>query len=59
MKTMSKWRLAAFYASTTVFAVIPFACGQTILRAVTPVFLNDTVNALDAIVTLVAPLVLP
>ena len=59
MKTMCKWRLTAFYATTTVMAVIPFSCGQSILRLVTPVYLNDAVNALDAIVSFVAPLVLP
>ena len=42
-----------------VCQLIPFGCGQGILRLVTPVFLDDTVGLLDGIVTAVAPLVLP
>ncbi len=39
--------------------VIPFACGQNILRTVTPVLLDDTYNLLDWVIRAVAPLVLP
>lgn len=39
--------------------VIPFGCGQPILRLVTPILLDDTFNFLDSVVHLVAPLVLP
>ncbi|MCC6357291.1 MAG: hypothetical protein IT450_00995 [Phycisphaerales bacterium] len=39
--------------------VIPFGCGQSILRLVTPILLDDTFNVLDGVVRLVAPLVLP
>lgn len=39
--------------------IIPFGCGQPILRLVTPILLDDTGNILDAVVKLVAPLVLP
>ncbi len=39
--------------------IIPFACGQPILRLVTPILLDDTRNFLDGVVRAVAPLVLP
>lgn len=39
--------------------IIPFGCGQDILRLVTPVLLDDTYNVLDAVIRAVAPLVLP
>ncbi len=39
--------------------IIPFGCGQEILRTVTPYLLDDRNNALDAIIRAVAPLVLP
>lgn len=45
--------------SGIVCQIIPFGCGQGILRLVTPVFLDDTVGLLDGIVRAVAPLVLP
>ncbi|MBK8914567.1 MAG: hypothetical protein IPM64_08190 [Phycisphaerales bacterium] len=40
--------------------LIPFGClGQGILRTVTPMLLDDTVNILDRVIRAVAPLVLP
>ena len=39
--------------------IIPFACGQDILRLVTPILLDDTYNVLDFVVRAVSPLVLP
>lgn len=39
--------------------LIPFGCGQPILRFVTPYLLDDTNNIVDAIIRAVAPLVLP
>ncbi|MBW7904258.1 MAG: hypothetical protein LC135_13015 [Phycisphaerae bacterium] len=52
-------RFAALAGTAWLSALIPFSCGQGILRAVTPVLLDDTRNALDAIIRAVAPLVLP
>ncbi len=46
-------------AGGILMQVIPFACGQNILRTVTPVLLDDTYNVLDWVIRLVAPLVLP
>lgn len=48
-----------FAAGGVVMQVIPFGCGQPILRLVTPILLDDTFNMLDGVVRLVAPLVLP
>lgn len=38
---------------------IPFACAQPLLRATTPILLDDTVNILDQVVWLLAPILLP
>jgi hypothetical protein len=47
-------------ASTVLlFQLIPFACGQDILRLVSPVLLDDRYNALDTVVRFLAPLLLP
>jgi hypothetical protein len=59
MKTMMNLRRVAFILSGTMVALIPFSCGQEILRLVTPVYLDSSVSILDRIVTAVAPLVLP
>lgn len=55
------WRkLAALtLAGGILTAIIPFGCGQPILRLVTPVLLDDTTNVLDKLIRAVAPLVLP
>ncbi len=55
------WRkLAALTLSGGVLmAIIPFGCGQPILRFVTPFLLDDTTNFLDRVIWTVAPLVLP
>lgn len=42
-----------------IVQLIPFGCGQPILRFVTPYLLDDTNNIVDAIIRAVAPLVLP
>jgi hypothetical protein len=52
-------KLAALIGTAWLSALIPFSCGQGILRAVTPVLLDDTRNALDALIGAVAPFVLP
>ena len=52
-------RVLSLLASVTLLQLIPFSCGQDILRVVTPFLLNDTTNILDFVVTAVAPLVLP
>lgn len=59
MNKLMKLRRAALLASGTLCAIIPFSCGQEILRLVTPVYLDSSVSILDRIVTAVAPLVLP
>lgn len=46
-------------AGGTLAQIIPFGCGQEILRTVTPYLLDDRINALDALIGAVAPLVLP
>ena len=54
----SKW--IALSTTAVLMQLIPFDClGQNILRLVTPVYLDDTHNLLERIVTFVAPLVLP
>ncbi len=45
--------------SACLWQIIPFGCGQEILRLVTPILLDDTYNVLDGVVRAVAPLVLP
>ncbi len=53
-------RLALLALGGVALQLIPFqGCGRNILNLVTPVFFDDTFGILDAIVTLVAPLVLP
>ncbi|MFO0840058.1 MAG: hypothetical protein U1D55_16245 [Phycisphaerae bacterium] len=59
LSTRSACRWWALLAAGIVFQLIPFSCGQTILRLVTPVLLDDTVNGLDRLIEAVAPLVLP
>lgn len=51
------WALLS--TGAVVAQVIPFGCGQPILRLVTPILLDDTSNILDALIRAVAPLVLP
>ncbi len=58
-KRSSARRGVALGLIACVFQLIPFSCGQEILRLVTPILLDDTVNFLDALVETVAPLVLP
>lgn len=57
--TSTKLRFAGLAGVAWLFALIPFSCGQGILRAVTPVLLDGTSNVLDAVIKAVAPLVLP
>lgn len=53
-------RRALLVLSTgTMMQVIPFGCGQPILRAVTPILLDDTNNILDMVLRVIAPLLLP
>lgn len=52
-------RAAWLAAAGVMLQLIPFSCGQGILRAVTPILLDDTSNMLDALIKAVAPLVLP
>lgn len=61
MKRSSFRRRTWFMLATggILMQVIPFGCGQSILRLVTPILLDDTFNVLDGVVRLVAPLVLP
>ena len=59
MTKMMKLRRAALVLSGMLCAIIPFSCGQEILRLVTPVYLDSSVSILDKIVSAVAPLVLP
>ncbi|GMU82687.1 MAG: hypothetical protein AMXMBFR47_25580 [Planctomycetota bacterium] len=61
MKRSSFRRRAWLMLATggVLMQVIPFGCGQPILRLVTPILLDDTFNVLDGVVRLVAPLVLP
>ncbi len=61
MKRSSFRRRAWLMLATggVLMQVIPFGCGQSILRLVTPILLDDTFNVLDGVVRLVAPLVLP
>ncbi len=61
-KSSMRWmrRLAVMSATGGIMLqIIPFGCGQPILRLVTPVLLDDTSNVLDFIIRAVAPLVLP
>lgn len=59
MKSNYQMRRFLLCLSFTLMQLIPFSCGQSILRLVTPVFLDDSISILDRVVTLVAPLVLP
>lgn len=57
--SMKKKAVALCLAGSVLTQLIPFGCGQPILRLVTPILLDDTFNMLDSVVHLVAPLVLP
>ncbi|MBL8881043.1 MAG: hypothetical protein JNG88_18155 [Phycisphaerales bacterium] len=57
--SMKKKAAALCLVGAVVMQLIPFGCGQPILRLVTPILLDDTFNILDSVVHLVAPLVLP
>jgi hypothetical protein len=52
-------RLALIACGGFMLQIIPFSCGQPILKLVTPVLLDDTYNPLDFLIRAVAPLVLP
>ncbi len=62
MRSKSWWTTPAarrlMIGTGIVFQFLPFGCSQNILRLVTPVLLDDTVNILDNVITAVAPLVL-
>ncbi len=53
------WLYSGLIGGMTLFQIIPFSCGQPILRLVTPILLDDTSNGLDWLIRAVAPLVLP
>lgn len=60
-RSMNWMRRAAVLSASggIMLQIIPFGCGQSILRLVTPVLLDDTSNILDFVIRAVAPLVLP
>ncbi|MCG3129226.1 MAG: hypothetical protein CHACPFDD_04144 [Phycisphaerae bacterium] len=51
--------IAALSLGGVLMQLIPFSCGQPILRAVTPFLMDDAFNILDRVIFAVAPLVLP
>ena len=59
--TRARWHVQHWllWSSLGCLPALPFACAQPLLRATTPILLDDTVNILDQVVWLLAPFLLP